>query len=179
MGQICNQLHQLFHKLPIYSFPFDIDKIPLNGVYLLFENGEIGHRTDRIVQIGAHIGNNQLRSRLMEHFIKENKDRSIFRKNIGRAILCRERDPFLVAWELDLTSHNASENYQYLIDFEKKKQIEKLVTQTIQRNFRLAAFQVDDKDERMKLKDRIISTVSLCSPVSPVCRHLSRQTPLA
>ena len=41
-------------------------------------------KMDRIVRIGTHTGENQLRSRLMQHFVKENKNRSIFRKNIGR-----------------------------------------------------------------------------------------------
>lgn len=178
MGQICDQLHQLFHQRPIYSFPFNIDDIPLNGVYLFIENGEIAHEKNRIVQIGAHTGKNQLPSRLMEHFTHENKDRSIFRKNIGRAILNRERDPFLVAWELDLTPQAASENYQYLIDFKKKKQIEKLVTHTIQQNFRFVVFQVEDKNERMKWKNKIISTVSLCSECGPSKEWLGNYSPV-
>lgn len=178
MGHICNKLHQLFHTLPEYSFPFDEERIPLNGIYLFFENGETGHNTDRIVQIGSHSGKDQLRSRLTEHFTKENKDRSIFRKNIGRAILSRERDPFLVAWEVDLTSHDASKNYQNLIDFRKKDKVEKLVTQTIQSSFRFIVFRVEDKNERMMWKDRIISTVSLCSECQPSKGWLGNYSPV-
>jgi len=35
-------------------------------------------------------------SRLLQHFVMENKDRSIFRKNIGRALLARAGDPYAV-----------------------------------------------------------------------------------
>ena len=40
----------------------------------------------------------------------ENKDRSIFRKNIGRAILNKNQDPFLGQWELDLTTRKAKDD---------------------------------------------------------------------
>ena len=91
----CPHLHTLFNKLPHHHFPFDAKKIPLNGIYILFEFGEIAHDTNRIVRIGTHNGDGNLPSRLKSHFIKENKDRSIFRKNIGRALLNKSNDPFL------------------------------------------------------------------------------------
>jgi len=41
---------------------------------------------------------------LYQHYhVNENKDRSIFRKNIGRALLDKNKDPYLKIWELDLT----------------------------------------------------------------------------
>ena len=67
-------------------------KIYKNGVYILFEKNESGHNGDRIVRIGSHTGNDNLVKRLEEHFLKENKDRSIFRKNIGRALLNKNSD---------------------------------------------------------------------------------------
>ena len=85
MSKKCNKLHKLFNNMKIYSFPFNEELIPKNGIYILFEKGEKGHNTNRIVRVGTHTGINQLRSRLKQHFLNENKDRSIFRKNIGRA----------------------------------------------------------------------------------------------
>ena len=82
----------------------------LKGIKLLFEKGETAHGMDRIVRIGTHTGKNQLRSRLKQHFIKEDKDRSIFRKNIGRSLLNRDKDPFLEQWEIDLTSRKQKKN---------------------------------------------------------------------
>ena len=98
MSQTCHKLHCLFNSLPLLGFPFDMAKIPKNGLYVLFENGEYGHGTNRIVRIGTHTGNNQLPSRLQQHFMRENMDRSIFRKNIGRALLNKAKDPYLAIW---------------------------------------------------------------------------------
>ena len=83
------------HSLQVFHFPFDVTRIPLNGIYVLFERGEVAHGANRIVRVGTHTGDDQLRSCLRQHFLLENKDRSIFRKNIGRAPLNRDYDPFL------------------------------------------------------------------------------------
>ena len=52
-----------------FTFPFDKQEIPENGIYILFEKGEFAHSTNRIVRIGTHTGDNQLRSRLFQHFL--------------------------------------------------------------------------------------------------------------
>jgi aspartate oxidase len=80
MSQTCNSIHNLFNNLKRINFPFDNSDIPKNGIYILFEKGELAHNHDRIVRIGTHTGRDQLLSRLKQHFINENKDRSIFRK---------------------------------------------------------------------------------------------------
>jgi len=77
----CEALHEWANSLPARGFPFDESAIPMNGIYVLFERGEVAHGTNRIVRVGTHTGINQLRSRLRQHFLVENKDRSIFRKN--------------------------------------------------------------------------------------------------
>ncbi len=163
----CSQLHQYFNNLQRFKFPFkDID-IPLNGIYLLFEKGELAHRGNRIVRIGTHTGINQLRSRLKQHFIQENKDRSIFRKNIGRTLLCKRKDPFLEKWELDLTTRQAKKKNASQIDFIKQVKIEKQVSKYIQDNFSFAVFPIEDKKKRLILESKIISTVSLCKECQP------------
>jgi len=177
MSQICHQLHQLFNRLPIFSFPFDTNKIPRNGIYILFETGESGHGTNRIVRIGTHTGRDQLRSRLKQHFIQENKDRSIFRKNIGRAILNRDHDPFLAQWELDLTTHEAKQKYQNVVDFSKQHQVEHQVSKYIQENFRFVVFRVDEKDKRLNWESKLISTVSICTECQPSNRWLGKYSP--
>jgi hypothetical protein len=162
MSQLCHNLHHLFNKLPLFGFPFDTKMIPSNGVYILFENGEYAHETNRIVRIGTHTGDSQLRSRLQQHFVRENKDRSIFRKNIGRALLNKAKDPYLAIWELDSTTSEAKKKYSSLVDVEKQKQVEQQVTTYMQSNFHFVVFQVDGKDKRLELESKIISTVSSC-----------------
>ena len=177
MSEKCKILHQWFNSLKKLTFPFNDEDIPLNGIYVLFEKGESAHGTNRIVRIGTHTGNNQLLSRLKQHFIKENKDRSIFRKNIGRCLLNKENDPFLKQWELDLTSRKAKEKYAALIDFDKQNEIEKGVSEYIQNNFSFVVFQVDDKEKRLGLESKIISTVSLCKECFPSKNWLGLSSP--
>jgi hypothetical protein len=73
MQNICEELHLWANSLPVFSVPFDPLTLPLNGIYLLFERGEIAHGTNRVVRVGTHTGNNQLRSRLNQHFLLEKK----------------------------------------------------------------------------------------------------------
>lgn len=167
MSQTCHKLHCLFNSLPLLGFPFDMAKIPKNGLYVLFENGEYGHGTNRIVRIGTHTGNNQLPSRLQQHFMRENMDRSIFRKNIGRALLNKAKDPYLAIWELDLTTREAKKKYSNLIDPVKQKQIEQQVTSIIQGNFQFIVFRMESKEKRREFESKIISTVSSCNQCKP------------
>ena len=167
MSKKCSKLHRWFNGLKKLKFPFDEKDIPYNGIYVLFEKGEFAHGTSRIVRIGTHTGDDQLKSRLRQHFINENKDRSIFRKNIGRALLNKNKDSFLEKWELDLTTREAKEKYSGSIDFGRQKAIEKKVSKYIQDNFSFIVFQVDNKEKRLKLESKIISTVSLCDDCKP------------
>ena len=163
----CALLHQLFKTLPKFSLPFKKVSIPNNGIYILFEKGEVAHGTNRIVRVGTHTGLNQLHSRLIEHFLTKNKDRSIFRKNIGRAILNKRRDPFIIQWEKDLTSKKAREEHAKSIDFKKQNRIEKIVSRFIQSYFSFVVFPIADEEERLDLESKIISTVSLCNECQP------------
>jgi hypothetical protein len=175
---ICNKIHVLFASLPKFGFPFDANKVPQNGIYILFENGEFAHGVDRIVRVGTHTGNNQLRSRLEQHFLKENKDRSIFRKNIGRAILNRDKDSFLAHWQIDLTTSEAKRKYESMIDRRKLQETEKQVTNYIQCNFRFVVHRLDDKASRLLLESKIISTVSLCDECSSSEKWLGLHSPV-
>lgn len=177
MSDLCNQIHQIFNRLYRHKFPFDEESIPENGIYILFERGEKGHKTDRIVRVGTHTGKDQLFSRLVEHFITENKDRSIFRKNIGRAILNKDSDTFLAKWEIDLTSRAARERYAGRINSRKQDEIERRVTNYIQRNYTFVVVPVDRKNLRLNLESKIISTVSWCDECGPSKKWLGLHSP--
>lgn len=179
MSELCSRLHYLLHELPVLGFPLDMDLIPCNGIYVMFETGEMGHGTDRIVRVGAHTGANQLQSRIQQHFVNANKDRSIFRKHIGRALLTRDGDPFLHDWELDLTTRQARERYSGVVDFEKQRQVEKRVTEYLQANLRFVCLGVDDKHARLKCESKIIATVSWCDECRPSADWLGLQSPKA
>jgi len=105
---MCEKLHLLFNAMPrlkwdtINSIGFD------SGIYIVFEVGETYRGMDRIVRVGTHRSDGRLRARLKNHFLSENKDGSIFSKNIGRAILNKTNQPYLNIWNVDTSKRNAT-----------------------------------------------------------------------
>jgi hypothetical protein len=179
MSIACSKLHEYAHQLPRYDFTFDKKLIPRNGIYLLFENNEQGHNGNRIVRVGTHTGMNQLRSRLMQHFTKEKKDSSIFRKNIGRCLLNRANDPYLSVWELKATSSKDKQNNSHLIMPEYQIGIELQVSRYMQENFSFSVLEIPKKEERLYFESRIASTVSLCKKCCPSDKWLGLSSPKA
>jgi hypothetical protein len=177
MPNLCSGLHKWANHLELFSFPYDESKIPENGIYILFEKGELGHNGNRIVRIGTHTGDNQLRSRLRQHFLASNKDRSIFRKNIGRCLLNKIHDPYLAIWELDMTTKHAREADGAKLDNDKQKGVESEITAYMQKNFFFGVIRVDDKDARLSLESKIISTVSHCQECKPSPNWLGLSSP--
>lgn len=173
----CDELHAFVRTLPRYSFPFDPTILPTDGIYFLFELGEEGHRGARIVRVGTHTGIGQLRSRLRQHFEHENKDRSVFRKNIGRALLSRDRDPYLPLWELDLTSRAARELHGAKIDRTKQRHVEEAVTKHLRTHMSFAVIPIQEAAQRLKLESRLISTISLCEECQPSRNWLGNFSP--
>lgn len=178
MSDICHTMHQKFTSMKRYCFPFNENDIPKNGIYILFEKGEMAHGTERIVRVGTHTGDRRLVSRIKEHFIKENKDRSIFRKNIGRALLSRKDDVFLEQWNWDLTTRENKDKLLPLLDIETQRQIEQEVSQYIQENFSFTVFKVSSKEQRLDLESKIISSISLCNECKPTDDWLGNSSPV-
>lgn len=177
MNKNCNILHKRLSRLERYIFPFNDKDLPKNGIYILFEKGEKAHQVDRIVRIGTHTGKNQLISRLKQHFMKENKDRSIFRKNIGRVFLNMNNDGYLEKWDWDLTTSKNKEKYLSLTNPEYELQIEKKISEYIQENFSFAVIEVGEKEDRLRLESRLISEVSLCDECVPSDKWIGRYSP--
>lgn len=162
MESIALELCILLNQQRRFNFPFEAHKsiIPRNGIYIIFENGEKYNDLDRIVRVGTHTGHNQLFSRLKQHFVKENKNRSIFRKNIGRCILNKGNSPYLPLWELDITSREEKERNLKLLDLEFEKQIEKQITNYIQTNLSFCVFEIATKEQRIFWESKIVSTLA-------------------
>ncbi len=164
---VCAALHDWANSLHLFHFPFEESAIPLNGIYLLFERGEMGHGSNRIVRVGTHTGKNQLRSRLKQHFLVENKDRSIFRKNIGRAILLnRDHDSFLS--KLGYRSHFTSRKNQSLLSTSiVSAKLSSVYRNTSARIFRSSVIRLENKTDRLSIESKLISTLSHCEECGP------------
>jgi hypothetical protein len=144
-ADLCRWLHAELERLPAVENPFDLNRLPENGIYFFYEKGEVwGHGGERlrIVRIGTHREGN-FRSRIAEHFLfnewKMNfdatrpppHDRSIFRKNIGRALLNRSHSPYLVVWNIDFTKNENAKKHGGLRDIGEERRIEAEVTRIL------------------------------------------------
>lgn len=163
MKDYCLDLHKLFNSMKRLSIK-DIDEIKINnGIYIFFENGEKYHGYDRIVRVGTDTGQNNLKSRLIQHYLTKNKDRSIFRKNIGRAMLNRDGNPLLLDyWNKDLTKRASKEKFRNEQYEEECKQLESTISDFLDKNMTFVVFPLETKEERLRLEEAIISSLFHC-----------------
>ena len=153
-NSICYRIHKLFNRMPRYKWD-TIDKVGFDsGIYILFEVGEAYRGMDRIVRVGTHRSDGRLRGRLKDHFISQNNDGSIFRKNIGRAILNKNMQSYLSVW----TKTKSRSDSNYDASFQKK--IEDRVTRYMRDNFTFTCFPVEANAERSRLELGIIAALN-------------------
>lgn len=170
---ICVRLHRIFCNMPRYHWD-QVDQITFtNGIYIVFEKGEMYHGMERIVRVGTHTADNRLKSRLADHFVKENHDGSIFRKNIGKAILNAHNDPYLSIWTLDTSK---PEN-RPLMDIAKNADTERRVSKYLRDNFSFTVFQVNTKAERLRMEEAIIATLNCEKDFSPSRKWAGQYSP--
>lgn len=178
MSDICERLHRLVNGLPVYRYPFNEDLIPRSGLYLMFEEGEWAHGTSRIVRVGTHTGEGMLRSRLLEHFVNRNKDRSIFRKNVGRALLARDGDPLLQEWNSDRTGRQSRVSPLSQDVVAGIERTEDRVTEYIRGHIRFVVIALGGRSTRLRLEAALIATVAQCQMCRPSADWLGRYSPL-
>lgn len=150
----CYKLHKLFNSMPRFKWD-TINEIGFNsGIYIVFETGETYLGMDRIVRVGTHKKDGRLLGRLKDHFYKENNDSSIFRKNIGRAILNKNKHPYLSVWTK--SSSRDDSNFNFAI----QEKIEKQVTKYMRDSFSFTCIPVEINTERSRLEMGIIATLN-------------------
>ena len=107
----------------------------------------------------------------------ENKDRSIFRKNVGRALLSQAADPLLPMWELDRTSCKERVAHKHKINPDWQLEWEQRVSSYIRQSFTFVILPVAERGERLQLESRLISTVSTCRDCQPSQNWLGASSP--
>lgn len=157
------RLHELFNSLERFNYPFEAQKqqIPANGIYVMFEEGETFKGLDRIVRVGTHNGDNNLFKRLEEHYVNENKNRSIFLKKIGSALLNKENNPYLDIWKVDTTTKEAQERVAGEVDSVLEAQIAQKAIAHIRKKVTFVVFAVEGgENERKEWERKLIGTLS-------------------
>jgi hypothetical protein len=166
MTDACQYLHDTLSRLPRLRRE-DLAQVPENGIYVLFEKGEEGHGVERIVRVGTHTGQNNLAPRIREHLYTPNKDRSIFRKHVGRCLLAKDDDPFLAQWQIDLTTKASRAMNGHKVDNARLKEVEIEVTRYMTENFSFAVLRFDTQAERLHYEEMLLSTIFHCRDCGP------------
>jgi hypothetical protein len=195
--ETCSWLHLKLESLPIITFPFDIGTLPERGIYFFYEEHENSDHGDglkpRIVRIGTHKKAN-FRSRISEHFLVNKSrmnfnqyqpkpsDRSIFRKNIGRAILNRDKSNYFNIWEIDFTTraNRIERSHQRIIEYERK--VEEQITKLLREKFFFRFISLEDEAVRIGsegMESKLIGSVATCEICSSSPDWLGKFSPKA
>ena len=163
MTSVCEEIHASLERLPRIRYPFAGVAMPENGIYFFYEEGEAwGHGGDapRIVRVGTHRDGN-FRQRIESHFLTrpsgpqlasdrpKPSDRSIFRKNIGRALLSKERDPYLEVLEIDFTTRRNRESLGHRRNVGKEREVEDEITRILRTRFSFRFVEIEEEERRM------------------------------
>ena len=168
-------LHRLFERLPRYDW-HGIDDIPFdNGIYIVYERGETYRGLARVVRVGTHTAQGRLKARLEDHFLREDRNASIFRKNIGKALLNRAQDPYLAIWSLD-TSRAPNRDRE---NPRAQAQTERDVSAYMRVNLSFAVIPVEASRERLRLESAIIATLHQAKDFAPSDGWLGHHSPEA
>ncbi len=148
-------LHNELNALPQYKYigngvfssidgklcPYTPPKI--GGIYIMFDKGESFNGFDRIVRVGK--AESSLLKRLTQHFIKPDKDHSIFRKHIGRALLTQQG---IQTEKWDIKGFTIP-------------QVEKQVTDYLIKNITFSVIPLTNKEDICKLEQTLLEILSI------------------
>lgn len=171
---LCKAVHLLFNRMPRMDYQM-IAKIPFeDGIYIMFEKGQKQAELDRIVRVGTHTAEGRLKARLKDHFISQNKDGSIFRKNVGKALLNKNNDPYLDLWTLDMSNKKNVAT----IDKEIVAEIENAVSDYLHNNISFVCFPINNKEARLRIEEALISLLNCSDDFYPDNNWLGKCSPV-
>ena len=156
-------LHRLFERLPRYEWR-DIDAIPFeDGITIVYERGETYRGFARVVRVGANTDPGRLKQRLADHFDREDRNASPFRRDIGGALLNRAKDPYLDIWSLDTSGQPDRERE----DFRTAARVERDVSAYMRVNLAFSVIPVASAESRLRLGSAIIATLHQAKDFAP------------
>ena len=192
MSDVCCELHQLLDRLPMVHYPTNRYSMPNSGIYFFYEKGELwGHGKSklRIVRVGTHYKTN-FASKMNDHYVEKikifknkaaPKDRSIFRKNLGRAIIINENIDYLNTWNVSFASKINQNIHSSIRNVSLEKRIEEQIGDMLKRNFSFRFIIHDDKKlerDYMGLESKLIGTLAQCKECTPSKHWLGNHSPI-
>jgi len=187
----CEWLQQEIMQLPLIKFPFKLDNLPDSGIYFFYEKEECwghgGHKP-RVVRIGS-CKNGNFQSRISEHYLLDErkmefnsnqagpKERSIFRKNIGRALLNKHESNYLKIWEIDFTDRDTRKRYGHLRDISLEQKLERQITKIMRETFTFRFIKIENEMGGAGLESKLIGTIAHCELCKPSKKWLGQFSP--
>ncbi len=174
MSQKCERLHEILKEGKKFrADPFKDENVKkelkCHGLYIFYEEGETGHGGDRIVRVGRAISEkNTIYLRNSNHFATKphyTKDNSIFRKQIGRAILC-DKPERLNNWNIK------REKKGYIPD----RETEEKVSEHLKKCY-FVAIAIEDRKKIEELEKKMTVTVAQCNECKPSENWLGKKSP--
>jgi hypothetical protein len=168
----CESVHRALEKLPLSLKP---GQVPFsNGLYFFYEKGETSSHgpLGRIVRIGNHPrSDDTLVRRLRQHYSGQ-KNGSVFRKFLGGALIrsltpnspCLMPTPGRGHWERQNDDACAL-----------CAPVEEQVSSLLRARFTFRCVEVVDREERNRLEELLIATISACNECAPSATWLGHQ----
>ena len=155
----CYELHLLFNSMKRYNYK-TINDIPFdNGVYIFFGEDEKYAGMDRIIRVGTDTQQNRLKERMKQHLLTSNKDGSIFRKNIGRAMLNKEQKiELLKYWNIKMSKPENKKYFNNELQLECRS-LENKITNYLCANMEFVVFNLEKAEDRLRYEEAIIATL--------------------
>ena len=151
----------------------------------------------RIVRLGIPHKEGNFRSTISEHFLLNElkmmnftisnakpSDRSIFRKNIGRALLNKENDYYQKIWEIDFTIRENCNNYGIMRNIQKEKEIESTITKILREKFSFRFIPFDESQAKKRIgrsgieESKLIGIVASCNLCKASANWLGKYSPI-
>ena len=157
------ELHKLFNRLKRYSYPFELNDIPKNGIYICFDKNEClkGEKLNRVVRVGTHRTDGKLKRRIEKHFIKKRQRDSVFRNHIGQCLLNMEEKTYLKYWNLPFKKKEDKEKYWSMVDLEFEKKYENKITNYLKEYLSFVVIKdISIYKERRNFESALIATIA-------------------
>lgn len=150
-------IHDMIRKMPQYTWDTIGNLEFENGIYIIFEPKNSDGASNRIVRIGTHTGPDRLKGRIRGHYISNRKDGSVFRKDIGLAMLNKERDEYSDIWNLNTSNPQIKKENEDRLNPDFEKMLEERVSDYLREKTKFVCIEVNDLDERLRIEEGLIA----------------------
>ena len=82
-------------------------------------------------------------------------------------MLNKNNNEYLSIWEIDFTTKNSKIKFGNLLDKNKQNKIEKSITEYLHQKFSFCILEINEKNKRLELESKLISTISNCKECGP------------